>query len=277
MAPASDDVRPRALVTGASSGIGAAFAERLARDGYDLILVARRRDRLEKLAERLRERFDIDAEAVVADLTDAGDVDALEARLAEDEALSLLINNAGFGGYGPFAALDPAVIDDLIDVHIRAATRLTRAALPGMIARGEGGIINVGSLLAVSGTLPPNPLPYRAVYAGAKAYLLAFTQTLAGELTGTGVRVQVCLPSIVATEFHSLQGIDPTKIAAKLPAEDVVTASLADLARGEVACIPVLADLAVFDALGEAERALLRAGAFQNVVLAERYRQAEQS
>ncbi len=272
MTPASP-VRPRALVTGASSGIGAAYAERLANDGHDLVLVARRRQRLQDMAERLSDKFGVNVEAIAADLTDPSDLDALEARVA-DEALSLLVN-AGFGGYNPFVSLEPDVIDDLIDVHIRAVTRLTRAALPGMVGRGAGAVINIASMLAFSGTLPPNPLPHRAVYAGAKAYLLTFTQALAGELRGTGVRVLVCLPGIVATEFHTIQGIDASKIAAKMTADDIVTASLAGLAQGEVACIPALADPALLDMLGEAQRTVLRAGAMQDVVLAPRYRQAE--
>ncbi len=273
MSLASSPVRARALITGASSGIGAVFAERLARDGFDLVLVARRRQRLEDLAQRLTDECDVDAEVIDADLTDVSDLDALEAQVAEDGTLTLLINNAGFGGYNPFVSLVPDVIDDLIDIHIRTVTRLTRAALPGMVDRGAGAVINIASMLAFSGTLPPNPLPHRAVYAGAKAYLLTFTQALAGELTGTGVRVQVCMPGIVDTEFHTIQGIDPSKIASKLQPQDIVTASLAGLAKGEVVCIPGLADAALFDALGEAQRTVMRAGALQSAGLAERYRQ----
>ena len=123
--------RPRALITGASAGIGAAYAERLARDGYDVVLVARRRDRLEALAERLRREANAHAEVLAADLTDPGALAQVEARAAGDESLALLVNNAGFGGYGPFVQVDPEVVDGLIDIHIRAVARLTRAALPG--------------------------------------------------------------------------------------------------------------------------------------------------
>jgi hypothetical protein len=211
----TSSARPRALVTGASAGIGMAFAERLARDRHDLILVARRRERLEQLATRLRHDFGVHAELIGADLTDPGGLAEVEARVAGDESLALLVNNAGFGGYNPFASIEPSIIDDLVDIHIRAVTRLTRAALPGMVRRGAGGIINIASLLALSATLPPNPLPHRAVYAGAKAYMVAFTQALAGELKATGVRVQVCLPGMVHTEFHTVQDFDTNQIAMK--------------------------------------------------------------
>ncbi len=249
--------RPRVLVTGASSGIGAAYAERLARDGYDVVLVARRRERLEALAERLRRETETQAEVLAADLTNAEAVAQVEARVATDGSLALLVNNAGFGRYGPFVQLEPGAVDDLINIHIRAVTRLSRAALPGMVRRGAGGVINVASILAFSGSLPPNPLPHRAVYAGAKAYLLTFTQALAGELTGTGVAVQVCLPGLVVSEFHTIQGMDPSKMPPRMTAPDVIAASLAALRQGEIACIPGLEDAAMLERLTEAQRTVL--------------------
>ncbi len=267
---ASTSARPRALVTGASSGIGQVFAERLAQQGYDLILVARRRDRLQDLAARLKRRG-VEADVIAADLTDAKALAEVEARATSDEAITLVINNAGFAGYQPFASLDPKVIDDLIDIHIRAVARLSRAALPGMIARGKGAIVNVASLLSVTGAIPPNPLPHRATYAGAKAFMLTFTQTLAGELKDTGVRVQVCLPGRVATEFLAGHHIDKSKLPPEMSAEDVVTASLAALAQNEVVCIPGLGDPALFAKLTEAQITLFRASAMQSVI-ADRYR-----
>ncbi len=141
--------RPRALVTGASSGIAAAFAERLADDGHDLIVVARRRERLEQLAQRLRREQGIAVEVLVADLTQPSELHAVEKRAAGDPALELPINNAGFGAYMPFVQLAPDRAEELIRLQIVALTRLTRAALPGMIARGRGAIINVSSLLAL--------------------------------------------------------------------------------------------------------------------------------
>lgn len=271
MAISSASGRPRALVTGASSGVGAAFAERLARDGHDLVLVARRRDRLEELAKRLRRDSGVQADVMCADLTDPEALAKVEASVAGDDALALLVNNAGFGGYKPFASIDPSVIDDLIGIHVRAVTRLTRAALPGMIRRGAGGIINISSVLALSGTLPPNPLPYRATYAATKAFILAFTQALAGELRGTGVKVQVCLPGRIKTDFHTLQGIDITALPPMMSADDLVTASLAGLMEDEVVCVPALADAALLDQVAETQVAVVRAAGLQSV-LAERYR-----
>jgi uncharacterized protein len=262
--------RPSALVTGASAGIGKVFAERLAHTGHNLVLVARRRDRLDALAQRLRREAGGMVEVIVADLTDMGAIADVESRIAGDQSMALVVNNAGFGGYKPFASIEPKTIDGLIDIHIRAVTRLTRAALPGMIERGAGGIINVASLLALSGTLPPDPLPHRATYAGAKAYLVAFTQALAGELSGTGVRVMVCLPGRVTTEFHTSQGIDISKLPPMMSPEDVVTASLAGLAQGETMCVPALADAALLDQIAQAQVTVLRAS--MQPALAERYR-----
>ncbi len=198
--------RPRALVTGASSGIGAAFAERLARDQYDLIVVARRRDRLSELAQRLQETHHIHVEVMAIDLARPDELRTVEQRISEDAALEFLINNAGFGGYMPFTTLDPDRAEELIHVQVLAVTRLTRAALPGMIARGHGAIINVSSRLAFTGSLASPPLPKRAVYAATKAYINTFTQILHDELQGTGVKVQALCPGVVATEFHEKSG-----------------------------------------------------------------------
>jgi short-subunit dehydrogenase len=141
----SNASRRQALVTGASAGIGVAFAKSLARKGFDLVLVARRRDRMEALARRLLQESGAKSDIHAADLADPQGLAEVEKRIAEDERLSLLVNNAGFGGYRPFASIEPSVIDDLIGVHIRATTRLTRAALPGMIGRAAGGIVNIAS------------------------------------------------------------------------------------------------------------------------------------
>jgi uncharacterized protein len=264
--------RPLALVTGASSGIGAAYAERLARDGYDLILVARRRERLEVLAERLRHETDTNAEPLVADLTDAGALSQLESRVADDARLTLVVNNAGFGGYRPFVEVELAVIEELIGVHVSAVTRLTRAVLPGMVHRGKGAVVNVASILALSGALPPNPLPYRAVYAGAKAFIVAFTEALAGELAQSGVHVQACLPGLVDTEYHALVGRDPSKMPPMMQPADVVAASVVALAHGEVVCLPGLEDAALFEHLADARRSVMISAG--KPALAQRYRSA---
>lgn len=242
-------LRPNALVTGASSGIGLAFAERLAHDQYDLILVARNRERLEALAKKLRDAEHVDVQVLAADLSKPSEMLNVEKKISEEAALELLINNAGFGGYKPFIKLEPDRAEEQINLHVVALTRLTRAALPSMIARGKGAIINVSSRLAFSGSVNEERLPKRAVYAATKAYINTFTQILNNELAGTGVQIQALCPSVVITEFHTRQGIDPTRFPAAIvsKAEDVVNASLAGLRLGEVICIPGLDDPKLLD------------------------------
>ena len=262
--------RPIALVTGASAGIGQSFATELARSGHDLVLVARRRKRLEALAARLRAEHGASSEVLVADLATTEGVDAVAAR-AGAGPLDLVVNNAGFGGYRPFIELDPKVADGLLQIHIRAAVQVTRAALPGMVARDSGGIINVASLLALSGAVPTATfMPSRAVYAAAKAFLLTFTQILAGELTATKVRVQVCLPGLVNTEFHDVQGLDTSKMPPRMAPDDIVRASLSSLVRNEVVCVPALEDASLLQRIDEAQRAVLPAARVSE--LAARYR-----
>jgi short-subunit dehydrogenase len=147
----------------------------------------------------------------------------------------------------------------LIAVHISSASQLTRAVLPGMIKRNAGAVINVASLLASSGTIPQQPLPYRATYAGAKAYLVAFTQALAGELAGTAIRLQVCCPGLVATEFHAGRDLSASPFPVMDPAE-VVDAAMEGLALGEVVCVPGLKDPHMVDQLGETQRAVFLTG-----------------
>jgi hypothetical protein len=175
--------RRRALVTGASAGIGTAFAERLARDGYDLLLVARRRERLEELAKQLRESHRVEVEVLVADLVDAGDLLTVEQRVAARPGLDLLVNNAGFGTAGAFLESDPDREEQEILLNNVALVRLTRAALPRMAERGRGAVVNVSSM---AGFLPA---PYNATYGATKAFVTSFSEALAEELRGTGVRV----------------------------------------------------------------------------------------
>jgi uncharacterized protein len=261
--------RPRALVTGASSGIGEALCERLAADGYDLVAVARRRERLEALASRLRETPGAAVEVLVADLTEPADLRRVEQRAAADDRLALLVNNAGFGGYGPFAQAAPETIANLIALHVTAPVVLCRAAAPGMIARGRGALINVASLLALSGPLPAGRMPSRATYAGAKSFLLTFTQALATELQGSGVRALVCLPGMVATEFHGIGATYPPGLPV-MDAAGVAQAIVAGLAGGEVVCVPGLEDTAVLERLRELQQVTLAGG--NKVEIATRYR-----
>lgn len=233
-------VRPRALVTGASSGIGAAFAEHLAGSGYDLVVVARRERRLRDLAERLKREHGADVRVEITDLASPADLQRLLAVVRELE-LDLLVNNAGFGAYRPFLEVEPSQVEELIRVLALAPTLLVRAALPGMVARGRGAVVNVASALAFSGAMGDPWLPARATYAAAKSYLVTFSQILASEVDGTGVQIQVLCPGVVATEFHEIQGIDMSRVE-RASADDVVRASLAALERGDVICLPALAD-----------------------------------
>lgn len=253
-----------ALVTGASSGIGAAFAHRLAADGYDLIAVGRRLDRLEELAAALTS---VSVQPVAADLsTDAG-ID-LVAGLRASSPLTMLVNNAGVAHYMPLAELPADKARELVQVKVVAPTMLTRAALPGMLSRGHGTIINVAGMIAFAGPAPASQMPRRAVYAGTLAHSVAMTQTLHAELDDTGVRVQVVCPGVVATEFHERQGMDLSALP-RMSAADVVTASLRGLELGEVVCAPGVEDASLLDAVFGAD---LAAFAGQSPELASRYR-----
>jgi short-subunit dehydrogenase len=225
------------LITGASSGIGAEFARKLAERGFDLVLVARRKERLEQLRDELLASHKIQADVHVADLADAQAVESLAARVAEMAELELLINNAGFGTMGHFVDADVQRQLDMIRVHVLATVRLTRAALPGMIQRGSGGIVNVSSIgawLSCAGNVQ---------YSSTKAYLNTFSEGLQDELRGTGVRVQALCPGFTVTQFHDvreMQEFDRSLVAKGLwmSADDVVEYSLRKLAGRRTIVIP---------------------------------------
>jgi short-subunit dehydrogenase len=253
-----------ALVTGASSGIGAAYARRLAADGYDLVAVGRRGDRLEELAGSLRE---VSVEPLVADLsTDAG-VDVV-ADVCSSRPITMLVNNAGVAHYMPITELPADKARELVHVKAVAPTMLIRAATPGMVARGRGTIVNVAGMLAFSGPAPQARLPSRATYAGTLALLVAMTQVLHEELQPQGVKVQVLCPGLVATEFHQRQGLDLSAVP-RMSAADVVTASLRGLELGEVVCAPGVEDPGLLEAVSQADLAAFGA---QSTELAQRYR-----
>jgi uncharacterized protein len=252
------------LVTGASSGIGRAFAQRLAADGYDLIVTGRRMDRLEELASTLTS---VRVQSLTSDLATDEGVEALAAVCAE-QPLTMLVNNAGLAHYMPFAELPADKARELMHVKAVAPVMLARAAVPGMIARGEGTIINVSGMIAFSGPAPLAQLPLRrAVYAGSLAHLVTLTQTLHEELSPAGLRVQVLCPGVVATEFHERQGLDLSAVP-RMSAQDVVTASLRGLELGEVVCAPGVEDTAFLDAVFRAD---LAAFGGQSPELAKRY------
>jgi hypothetical protein len=227
--------RKRALVTGASAGIGEAFARALAARHHDLVLVARRRERLEVLAKELAERHRVATSVEAADLTEAGDLERLAVAVAAD-APDLLVNNAGFGTMGAFAELAPERELEEIRLNVIALVRLTRAALPGMLARGRGGIVNVSSLAGESAG------PFTATYAATKAFVTRFSESIHEEVRGSGVTVQALLPGLTRTEFQQVAGVDESIAPgfAWMRAEQVVEASLAALERRDAVCIPGL-------------------------------------
>ena len=222
-----------ALVTGASSGIGAVFADRLAARGYRPTLVARRRERMLALADDLRRRHGVAAEVLVADLADPFEVEQVARWIEADDSIELLVNNAGFGSASAFARGDLEQLD-MIAVHVVASVRLSRAALIHMLARGHGAIVNVASIAAFL------PAAGNVTYTASKAFLKVFSECLAAEVAGTGVRVQALCPGFTHTEFHQRAGMDVDHLPdwMWLDAPDVVSAALADFRRGKPVSVP---------------------------------------
>ncbi len=223
---------PTALVTGASAGLGRAFASRLAATGYDVVLVARDAERLAELGADLEHRFGCSAEVLPADLTDRASLQRVADRLAEpDRPVELLVNNAGSALRKPFVANDVADEEQQLDLHVRATLVLTHAALGPMTERGAGGVINVSS---VAGWVP------QGTYSAHKAWVTTFTQAVAGQVAGSGVRVMALAPGFVRTEFHERAGIKAGGIpaAAWLDADDVVARTLDAWQRGRAVHVP---------------------------------------
>lgn len=256
-----------AMVTGASSGIGAVYADRLARRGYDLILVARSADRLSALGDRLAQETGRNVETLTADLGDAADLARIETRLRTDPRITLLVNNAGVGATATLLDSDIDELTRLITLNATALTRLTYAAAPGFVARGEGGFINIASIVAIA------PERLNGVYGASKAFVLALSQSLQHELAPQGVRVQAVLPGATATDFWAVAGLPvehlPTEIV--MSAEALVDAALVGFDRGEVVSIPSLADESEWNAYEGARRAM--SDHLSSATPAARYRQ----
>ncbi|GEC38674.1 short-subunit dehydrogenase [Sinorhizobium meliloti] len=242
-----------ALVTGASSGIGAIYADRLARRGYDLILVARNQTRLDELARRLTDDTGRSVEVVAADLRKRTDAARIEKVLRTDASITMLVNNAGVGATGPLLASDVDKMEEMIALNVNALTRLTYAAVPGFVARGSGAIINIASIVGIA------PEVLNGVYRGSKAFVLAFTLSLQKELEGRNIRIQAVLPGATATDFWGIAGTPvehlPNEIV--MPAEDMVDAALVGFDLGEPITIPSLPDAADWEAYEAARQKLV--------------------
>jgi hypothetical protein len=241
-----------ALVTGASTGIGAVYADRLAKRGYDLILVARSLDKLSEVAQQIQSATGRKVETLPADLTLPADVQRVAHRLASDSSITALVNNAGIAAAGKLLASDPDYLEQMIQLNVTALTRLALAAAPAFVARGNGLVINIGSVVALA------PELLNGTYSGTKAYVLNFSTSLKNELAGTGVRVQVVLPGATATPLWDKAGVPIHSLPAEwvMTTEDMVDASLAGLDQGEFATIPALPNAADFETYEKARLAL---------------------
>lgn len=241
-----------ALVTGASAGIGATYADRLARRGYDLLLVARDAARLSEISERLSRQYGVKVDRLVADLTEQADVLTVEKRLREDGGIVLLVNNAGVGPKGALLRDDIDYLDKMIALNVTAANRLAVAAAQAFAARGKGAIINTASAVAIV------PEVFNGTYSASKAFVLALTQSLAGELKDTGVRIQAVLPGFTRTEIFDRAGgsvdrLDPERV---MDVADLVDAALAGFDQGELITMPSLSNTGLFDSFNAARGAL---------------------
>jgi short-subunit dehydrogenase len=258
-----------AVVTGASAGIGKVYADRLAARGYDLLLVARRGDRLTAVAEELRSAHGVKVETLVADLGSAVELEGVAKRIEADETISLLLNNAGTSTFGHVGTTSLAAINAMNAVNMTAPVRLSAAVLPGFKARNAGTIINIGSVLGFRG------LPISTIYSSTKAYVNLFTRGLQEELRGTNIRVQLVAPAATATDIWELSGVPLSNLdpATVMTVGAMVDAALVGLDRGEAVSMPSVEDaealLANFDA-----GALSLLGASQHGTPAARYRAA---
>ncbi|MFK0310414.1 SDR family NAD(P)-dependent oxidoreductase [Pseudomonas sp. NPDC090233] len=254
-----------ALITGASTGIGAIFAERLARRGYDLVLVARNRERLDALASRLTAQTQQSVEVFPADLGNAADLARVERKLREDASISLLVNNAGIGTHTSLLESDVERMAEMISLNVTALTRLSYAAVPGFVERKHGALINISSIVSLA------PELLNGVYGASKAYVTAFTQSLHKELAADGIKVQAVLPGATATDFWQIGGLpvenlDPNIV---MSATDLVDGALQDFDKDVLISIPSMHDLKPYETFEASRQALL--GQLSNNRLAPRY------
>jgi short-subunit dehydrogenase len=255
-----------ACITGASSGIGCIYADRLAKRGFDLLLVARRLDRLQAIAQRLHRDNGVDVRVMAADVTVEEDLLQIEDVLRSNRTISMLVNNAGNGILTGTLDMTDADTKTTIALNVIAPTRLSRAVLPRFVERNEGTIVNIASVMAL------HTLPLTTLYGATKSYVLSFSRGLQTELAGTAVRVQAVLPGTTATEFFNQSSIDIAELNADsiMPAEDMVDAALAGLDRGELVTLPSVHGQSLWSDYETARLALFEAT--QNGVPAPRYR-----
>ena len=266
----TDENKGTALITGASSGIGAIYADRLARRDYDLVLVARNRERLDALAQRLTQATGRSVEVIAADLNNDADLARIEGKLRTDSRISMLVNNAGFGATTPLLDSDVEKMDEMVALNVRALMRLTYAAVPGLVARGGGAIINIASIVAIA------PELLNGVYGASKAFVLAFSKSLQHELTDKGMRVQAVLPGATATDFWSIAGRPVEHLPTEwvMSAGDLVDASLVGFDLGETVTLPSLPESSDWNTF-EASRLALRPKLLRSAP-AQRYRVSRQ-
>ena len=255
-----------ALITGASAGIGAVYADRLAKRDYDLVLVARNEARLKALSGRLTSETGRSVTPLRADLSDKADLATVESMLRNDQAITMLVNNAGIAAITPLLNTDVADVADMIALNIVALTRLTYAAAPAFVARRAGTIINIASVVGLS------PETLNGVYGATKAYVIALSHSLQHELAEKGVRIQVVLPAATATEIWEKAGLPYQNLPASIvmSPEDMVDAALVGLDQGEVVTLPSLHDGDQWTRFEAARRAIAKQ--FGNSTLASRYR-----
>ena len=251
------------LITGASSGIGATYAERFARRGHDLVLVARDKARLEALAIHLRQQYPVAVDVLQADLTQSGDLEVVEARLRDDSSIGILINNAGIAQSGGFLEQTAQSLTTIIALNTVALTRLASAIAPRLVQAGEGAIVNIGSVVGLA------PEFGQSVYAATKAFVQLLSQGLSHELSPKGVYVQAVLPAATRTEIWERAGIDINILPEVMEVGELVDAALIGFDRRELITIPPLHDAARWDALQGARQALL--GDLRMAQAAERY------
>jgi hypothetical protein len=247
--------KPVAVVTGASAGIGAVYARRLAARGFDLILVARRADRLAALSKEIEGKHRAKVEVVAADLTNPEDLARLEKRLAADKRVAMLVNNAGSAKLAPMSATSADDAASMVALNITALTRLTQAVLPNFLAKNSGSIVNVASVLSL------HSLPISSVYSGTKGYVLNFSRGLQAELAETGVKVQIVLPATTSTELWDIAGIPLSQLnqSSIMTAENLVDASLAGYDQGEAVTLPSVDDSRLWDVYDAARSNLFAA------------------